>query len=294
MYLYGEGCINTEIASVFNGPNHQPPISMNHLPVLRSLLYLSGTISFLIVSNYAALTPAETEFDPTGSPPERPSGPVVPGGAATELRVYSPPSDLRNPREDHTGGGVRGCGDEVAAIAPRIHSIGQTASTTPTFVWYNFSNDHDPIEFQLYRYEANGAFSEVVIEQFEESQQGFMAYTLPDEAAITEGETYLWQVVIYCDSAFEEPGQYSSADIEVVALSPELAADLPADAVERSRAYAQAGLWYDAFAEVYDAQTPEAAALRQDLLLDLADLEVQTDEDAIVDLSQQLRGIADF
>ncbi|RZM76565.1 DUF928 domain-containing protein [Leptolyngbya iicbica] len=266
---------------------------MNHLPALRSLLCLGGTVSFLIGGNYGAIAQPETEFDPSGSP-GRPSGPVLPGGAATELRVYRPPSDLKNPREDHTGGGVLGCGDEVAAIAPRLNSIGLTASTTPTFVWYNFSDDNDPIEFQLYRYEPDGSFTEIEIAQFDESQQGFMAYTLPPEAALTEGETYLWQVVLYCDSAFEQPGQYTSADIEVVELPPELASNLPTDAVERSRAYAQAGLWYDAFAEVYDAQTPEAMALREALLLDLADLEAQMDGAANVNLSEQLREIADF
>jgi hypothetical protein len=268
---------------------------MNHLPVLRSLFYLGGTVSLLISStcDYGAIAQSEAEFDPSGSP-GRPSGPVVPGGAATELRVYSPPPDLKNPREDHTGGGVLGCGDEVAAIAPRLNSIGQTASTTPTFVWYNFSDDNDPIEFQLYRYEPDGSFSEVAIAQFDESQQGFMAYTLPEDEAITRGETYLWQVVLYCDAAFEQPGQYTSADIEVVELPTALTTDLPVDPVERSRAYAQAGLWYDAFADVYDAPTSEAAALRQDLLLDLADLEEQMDEATSGDLSQQLREIADF
>ncbi|WP_204137505.1 DUF928 domain-containing protein [Halomicronema sp. CCY15110] len=278
---------------------------MNHLPVLRSLFYLGGTVSFLISStcDYGAIAQSEAEFDPSGSP-GRPSGPIVPGGAntddddfdfAAELRVYSPPSDLKNPREDHTGGGVLGCGDEVAAIAPRLNSIGRTASSNPTFVWYNFSDDGDPIEFQLYRYEDDGSFEIVDIEQYDTSQRGFMAYTLPPEVDELEvGEVYLWQVVLYCDREFNEPGQYTSAEIEVVELPADLATGLPEDAVDKGRAYAGAGLWYDAFAEVYDAETPEAEALRQDLLLDLADLEAQLDEPAIVDLSEQLREIADL
>ena len=244
------------------------------------------------MGNYGALAQPEAEFDPPPSP-GRPSGPTIPGGAALELRAYNPPPDLKNPNEDHTGGGVQGCGDEIAAIAPRLNSIGRTASTNPTFVWYNFSDDGDPIEFQLYRYEDDGSFAIVDVAQYDTSQRGFMAYTLPPEVDELEvGEVYLWQVVLYCDQDFNEPGQYTSAEIEVVGLPTALAIGLPEDSVAKARAFAGAGLWYDAFAEVYDAETPEAKALRQDLLLDLADLETQLDESAIVNLSEQLRQIA--
>ncbi|MGF1523535.1 MAG: hypothetical protein ACFBSF_14560 [Leptolyngbyaceae cyanobacterium] len=61
---------------------------------------------------------------------------------------------------------------------------------------------------------------------------------------------------------------------------------LSEDALQMAQAYASAGFWYDAMAAVHDASTPEAKALRQDLLLDLADLEDQPNLDA------QLREIA--
>lgn len=219
---------------------------------------------------------------------DRPSGPATAGG----IQAYVPPADSQRPREAHTTGGVRGCGDDIAALAPRLDFIGQTASTQPTFVWYNFSDDNDPIEFQLYRYQPDGSFAEVTTEQFETSQPGFMAYTLTDDEAIAVGETYLWQVVLYCDTEFEQPGQYTSADIEVVSLPANLSTNLPDDAVERAAVYGQAGLWYEALAAVYNATTPAAGDLREALLLDLATLEAQAEQLEAEELSEQLQEIA--
>jgi len=214
--------------------------------------------------------------------------PSITGG----LRAYTPPSNARRPEGDHTGGSVRGCGDDVVAIAPRLSAVGQTASTNTTFVWYNFSEDNDPIEFQLYRYEPEGGLSQVLVKQFDESQEGYMAYTLPaEEAELSMGETYVWQVVLYCDADFEDPGNYSSAELEVVDL-PEEATDLPSDALARAKIYADAGLWYDALAEVYSSSMPDAEAFRQDLLLDIADLDEQADKNRAEDISEQFRAIA--
>ncbi|NEQ44300.1 MAG: DUF928 domain-containing protein [Leptolyngbya sp. SIOISBB] len=255
------------------------PFTMHRAQLLRRLLVVGSALSLLLVLSSSSLANRN----------ERPTDPSIPGA----LRAYVPPSDPGVPRDDHTGGGVRGCGDDIAALAPRLNSVGQTASTNPTFVWYNFSDESDPIEFQLYRFEPDGSFDTVAVEQFETSQQGYMAYTLPfGEAELTVGEAYLWQVVIYCDRNFEEPGQYSSAEIEVVALPAELATALPDDSLGRAQTYASNGLWYDALAEVYDATDATAKALRRDLLLDLADLEEQPDG-AEAELITELRAIAE-
>lgn len=120
-----------------------------------------------------------------------------------------------------------------------------------------------------------------------------MAYTLTAEDAIAVGETYLWPVVIYCDPEFEQPGQYTSADIEVVSLPSDLPTDLPEDAVERAMLFAQAGLWYEALAAVYDATTPEASDLREALLPELAAFEAQAEQFGAAALSEQLQEIAE-
>ena len=220
---------------------------------------------------------------------DRPDSPSIPGA----LRAYTPPSDARRPSRDHTGGSVRGCGDDIVAIAPRLNSVGQTASTNPTFVWYNFSPDNDPVEFQLYRIQPDESLEVVTIKQFETSQQGYKAYTLPtEEANLNVGETYMWQVVLYCDTAFENPGHYSSAELEVVAPPAEVAAALTSDPLQRAEVYANASLWYDALAEVAATNIPTIQNFRQDLLLDLASLEEQSTEENAMALSTQLREIA--
>lgn len=209
-------------------------------------------------------------------------------------RLYTPPDDIRLPDEDHAGGSVRGCGDDIVAIAPRLHSVGQTASSNPTFVWYNTSEDNDPVEFQLYHVQPDGSPEVVTIQQFDTSQKGYSSYTLPDEeASLMVGETYIWQIVLYCDTAFANPGYYSSAELDVVDLPAEVATALTNEPLQRTDVYAGAGLWYDALAEVYDANTPAAEKLRQDLLIDLADLEAQSDKEDAIDISTQLRDIAD-
>jgi hypothetical protein len=122
-----------------------------------------------------------------------------------------------------------------------------------------------------------------------------MAYTLPtDTPELSEGNTDLWQVGTYCDQDMQEVGRWTSADIEVVEPPTDLPTPLPEDPVEQAQAYAEAGLWYEALGMVYAAETPTAAALRQDLLLDLADFEEQPEDIFIIDLSSQLREIADM
>lgn len=245
----------------------------------RRVISFGGAIALLVTLSPSSFADRD----------RRPQDPFIQGGP----RAYTPPEDLTRPGDDHTGGGVRGCGDDIAALAPRLNFVGQTAATQPTFVWYNFSDDGDPIEFQLYRYKADGSFETVVEEQFDESQQGYMAYTLPADEALDTGEIYLWQVVLYCDQEFEQPGQYSSADIEVVSLPADLAARLPDDSLARAEVYAQSGLWYEAMAEVYDAETPAEANFRRSLLLDLADYEAQSEKDGATALSEQLIQIAE-
>lgn len=274
-----------------------PLFSMRTSSLVHSFVSVSSAIGLLLASTAASLAdpftypPDDSPIpDPPGARDDRPNGSTIP----LVTRAYTPPSDASVPRDDHTGGGVRGCGDDIEALAPRLNFVGQTASAQPTFVWYNFSNDSDPIEFQLYSYEPDGSYDLVDTKQFEDSQQGYMAHTLPADKALDVGETYLWQVVLYCDQEFEQPGQYSSAEVEVVDLPADLAAELPSDSLERAQIYAQSGLWYDAMAEVYDAETPAEESLRQTLLLDLAYYEEQSDKDSAEELSEQLRAIAEM
>ncbi|MBE7384842.1 MAG: DUF928 domain-containing protein [Leptolyngbya sp. SIO1E4] len=265
----------------------QPP-TMGNPKLFRRVICFSLTVSLLIVlgsSGLADYTPSDAS--------DRPSDNIrnTVGGS----RAYTPPPTSRTSGEDHTGGGVRGCGDNIATLAPRLNFVGQSSTTRPTFVWYMFGEAAEPLEFHLYHYQADGSLEAVLIDPIGSSTQGYMAYTLPSgQPDLTVGETYLWQVVLYCDPNLEEVGRWASADVEIVALPADLMAGLPEGTLPQAQAYARAGLWYEAMAAVYDATTPEEKAFRQDLLLDLADLEEQSEQESIINLSSQLRQIAEM
>lgn len=263
--------------------------------------YVLGSISFLVLMGThegQAIQPPSNLSQPIASATPHlrnqrlGNEPAIPGGG----RVYAPPEDSRISEENHTAGGARGCSSDIIALAPKLDLIGQTMETRPTFSWYTFSDEVDALEFQLYRYQDDGLLEMIVSQPIEQAQGGYMAYTLTaDDPALTVGETYVWQVILYCGQNQDTVGRWTSAEIEVVEVPVELiTAIIPADPLEQARVYARLGLWYDAMAAVYDAETPEARAFRQDLLLDLADLEAQSNKAVAASLSAQLRQIAEL
>jgi hypothetical protein len=258
---------------------HQPIYL--HPKSLKTLGVTASTVAMLLLCTRALAeqpSPIDTnQFSPA---------------TAVTSQAYTPPGDSRPPAEDHTGGGVRGCGDEIAAIAPRLHAVGQTAAQYPTFVWYNFGEASEPVEFHLYRYQSNGELEEILVTPISTSRKGYMAYTLPaNQSALAIGETYLWQVVLYCDTNLEEVGQWTSAEVEIVPSPTNLSMSTTSD-IQQAQVFARAGLWYEAIATVYDASSPEAAAFRETLLLNLADLEAQNVSETAINVSDQLREIA--
>ena len=222
--------------------------------------------------------------------------------AQRRRRSYRPPADAQIPRRNHSGGGVRGCGEEIGVIAPRLSSIGQTIESHPTLVWYNYSDDAEPLELHLYRYPSGVASDEsgnesverVFIKKVGNSQQGYMSYTLPDSApGLQVGEVYFWQVVLYCDPNLEEVGMWTAADIQRVPDSTGVATQLSGDAMSDAQMYVEAGLWYEAIALLNTLNTPAADNLQRDMLLDLADLESETDTESTESIVEQLRRIAE-
>lgn len=256
--------------------------------LFRRAICFSSTVSLLLLLGPSSLA----DYKPSGAAGRLSANIQI---TAVGGRVYTPPPNSQISGESHTGGGVRGCGKDITALAPRLNSVGQTVSPRPTFVWYVFSEDTKPLEFHLYRHQSDGSLEAVLMNSIGQSNKGYMAYTLPQgEPDLNVGDIYLWQVVLYCDQNLEEVGRWTSADIEIVEPPANLAAELPDHSLQKAQAYARTGLWYDAMAEVYDATTLEEQTFRQNLLLDLADLEEQPDKEMAVDLSAQLRQIAEI
>jgi hypothetical protein len=211
-------------------------------------------------------------------------------------RAYQPPANARISRRQNNSGGVRGSGGPIALIAPHLSYTGQTSSTHPTFVWYSLSDSPQYLELHLRRYQPDGSLEAVSVRPIGESRSsGYMSYTLPEnEPGLTIGETYVWEIVAYSDSNLENISNWTNADIEVVSLPADLTAALSEDSLNNAQIYSDLGLWYDAIMEVSHSSTPAAESLRQDLLLDLSELEAQTVEDATEGISTQLRAIAEI
>ena len=138
----------------------------------------------------------------------------------------------------------------LTALAPQGH-IGQTISPRPTFVWYVPDGEPYPMQLQLYRYTSDEGdeLERVKFFDFEQSQPGFMTFTLPDdEPPLAVGETYRWKVILFCNPG--RPSQVSLDEADLMVVEPPVGLDvtMTGDPVAMAEGYAAAGLWYDAIA----------------------------------------------
>lgn len=250
---------------------------------LLSLLYQAACVSVVLSSLFYPSRVDKAGAFPSASFELRALTQLSNDGSSSpfggEWRVYTPPAESRNPGNNYVPAGRRGgCGDELVAIAPRLFS-GRTTATRPTFIWYGWSDAAAVVEFQLYQYQPDGLATIIPAIPVEPTAAGFVTYTLPPEQAeLTVGDTYFWRVVSYCDQDRQELGFLTSAFLEVVESPAELAEESSETPLERAQTLARQGIWYDALAQVYDANTPETQRFLENLLLDLADAETQFKE----------------
>lgn len=266
-----------------------PNKETNLLPLRRMLRGLSSGLSLLLLIGSTGLASAQSQGQSTAIGVEI-------GNALTETlenpRAYTPPEDDSQATGNSTGGGIRGCGQEMIAIAPQLTHVGQSFSTRPTVVWYMGNTTTGTLKFALYQDGEDISAAPTFSEELELPQSGYVAYTLPDGSELTVGETYTWRALLYCNGTL---GKWITADIQIVAPPegesiPEATSDRT---LEDATAYAALGYWYDALALVYDAETAEEAVLRQNLLLDLADLEAGSESAIATHRSNRLKMLAE-
>jgi hypothetical protein len=154
-----------------------------------------------------------------------------------------------------------------------------------------------PIEFRLYAYSNKRDY---IVEQ-RQSTQGVMQYTLPKKyAALTPGQTYLWQVALRCDLGDDSKDKVVRTEVEVVAMPATLQASLAktADRLQRANLYAEAGFWYDAFAEALAVGSKTADSKAKSfmipLLEDLVDVEETGTSKEVKQQHNQLRQIVEI
>ncbi|CBN54861.1 MULTISPECIES: DUF928 domain-containing protein [Kamptonema] len=167
------------------------------------------------------------------------------------LAEYKPPSGQRPPSgRTTTTGGRGGCESNpetsLKLLAPQKH-VGQTASTRPTFAWFVFNSQPLPMEFRLYKYDAND--EPQLQQQFQmQSQYGIMTLSLPEnKPGLDVGKRYLWQIVILCQPDRPANDLVTMAEIDVVTMPAQVR--FVRDARANVDILAEAGLWYDALGE---------------------------------------------
>lgn len=205
------------------------------------------------------------------------------GFCSDALAGYRP----RNPSRPKTPPGSwasRGCetqGSQATAstiqapltlLAPRSY-IGSTSSTHPTFAWFVPEQKSYPVELTLFEYSPEQGRGQLIQTIPLQSSSGIMHFSLPtDLPGLTVGKTYIWQVALICSRNRPSKNPWLEAIVQVVQPPTELqtALSTTTDPLQRSQQYAEAGFWYDAFAEAL--KTPGEASRRQ-LLMDLSKIE---------------------
>ncbi|MGV2830704.1 DUF928 domain-containing protein [Myxosarcina sp. GI1(2024)] len=228
------------------------------------------------------------------------------GISHTALAEYKQPPNTKDDAPDSrttTISGVRGTGGcsgkettNLTALGPYSH-IGATAATHPTFVWYVPDRDVYPVEFQIYEYEAASVDGkrELVFEAELESSPGIMSYTLPQEReGLSQENKYVWQVAVVCNPNRPSESLVVSTQIKVVDMPANLISQLNSvsDPVAKADIYAEAGLWYDALAEVATAQNnPQAREYMAQTLVQLAEMEQEKNADNIENQTKFIRTV---
>jgi hypothetical protein len=227
-------------------------------PMLQRLMISSLLLGFILGS----LPPIAQ-----AQPPKRP----------TKNRIYKPRKG-NAPKGPITTTATRGCAVEengqgsFVALAP-VSNIGQTQSARPTFAWFMPHKETKALRFELINITNR---PEILYSSDLSSQPGFMQFTLPASApGLAIGQSYHWRVILQCEPGRPSADQLVSAEIELITGQP-----TPSTA----QAYAERGLWYDAFAL---ASTPE----RTQLLSDLANLEAEEPNDRIIEQSKAIKDV---
>ena len=189
----------------------------------------------------------------------------IPGYAG----AYRNNTDDLPPNTGGRSGGSRGCSSEVAVandlpalilLAP-TQSSSQTISTRPTFAWFVRDGGAWPMEFRLYEQDPASLETKLVAEIVDEnfkSAPGITTLTLSEAMPqLVVGRKYLWQVELVCDRNRPSGNPFAEAEIEAIAPSVTLNAQLAQakNELDRVALYEEKNLGYDALATVLNATT---------------------------------------
>lgn len=166
----------------------------------------------------------------------------------------------------------------LTTLAPYSH-VGQSSATNPTFTWYIPDQESYLMEFWLYEFDPSSyeGKGKQVYQAKLVSSAGIMSHALPTkQISLTPGKTYIWQVALICNPNSPSQSLVVNNQIKIVEVDPTLKTQLNnnSDRLTKANIYAQAGLWYDALAEVATMpQDPQAQGFTFKLISQLAQTE---------------------
>jgi hypothetical protein len=165
----------------------------------------------------------------------------------------------------------------LTALAPYSH-VGQSSASHPTFTWYILDQESYPLEFWLYEFDPTSydGKGKQLYQAKLSSSAGIMTYALPQQqASLSPGKTYIWQVAVICNPNSPSQSLVVNNRVKIVPVDSTMTAQLDNsqdnDYTKKANIYAEAGLWYDALAEVATiTNNPQAQDLTLKLISQLA------------------------
>jgi hypothetical protein len=212
--------------------------------------------------------PAQAEY----KKPETPTGNDAPNSQTTSIAATR---GVCNPVANRLEQKVNPA--TLTALAPYSH-VGQSSNTHPTFTWYLPDQESYPIEFWMYEFDPSSydGKGKQVYQAKLSSSAGITTHTLPEkQASLSPGKTYVWQVAVICNPNSPSQSLVINNRVKIVPVDPTITTQLnnsgDINYVTRAKIYAQAGLWYDALAEVATvANDPQAQDFTLKLISQLA------------------------
>ena len=230
-----------------------------------AMLLASGAVAF-------ADAPKDTRKDAPTPPREGAAStaqkPAAPPRAEPVV-VYKPPS--RGAPARRVGGATRGAGGgvpRVAVLAPE--GLGLTLEEQPDLYWFISQPSMVRIELVLIQDTSPAPVTEVELAGVQSA--GIQRFSLREHGVkLAEDTDYEWSVAIVPDDEARSADVFSSGAIRRVAPDAPLSTRLGGlTGMERVRALAEAGIWYDALGALgrdLDARAdPAARRARADLL----------------------------
>ncbi len=269
---------------------------MFSLSLLSTLLSASSALAIsaavLLPPSAAAqqapiLAQASLNLEDAPAALEPPANPRPTRGILTTTGTYFRPPNNPRPRSGSrttTGtrqGGCLGNTETAFTILGPEATVGRTLSSHPEFVWYLPESDVTfPVAFRLLAPNEAGIPTPIHMAELSYTA-GFTTYQLPpDVHALVANKEYRWQVVVACNPNYPSRSLAQELSFEVVSSPAGLTQSISPSAsdTDRALAYGQAGLWYDAIAQVAQATTPAAIEVRTGLLRDLAAIETENEQ----------------